>query len=196
MRSASGRGFLLVPFAAIVVHQLRYSLAYGGRANAELAAQGHSYLHSLVPWAIFALAVGGGLFLRRLAEAARTGDPGRSSRLPDLVVWLASWIGLLAIYAVQEALEATLAVGHPGGVGGVFGHGGWWAVPVSAVVAAIVTLLLRAGRALLRVAADAHRAPVHVAEAVSLPSGVAPAVIRPLALNAAGRAPPARLPVR
>src|SRR5258707_4193501 len=68
-------GLLLMPAAALVVHQARYTLAYGARANAELAAQGHSYLHSLVPWTILALGTGASLFLRRVARAAR---PGRS----------------------------------------------------------------------------------------------------------------------
>ena len=36
----------LVPAAALVVHQLRYVLAYGSGAGIELARQGHSYLHS------------------------------------------------------------------------------------------------------------------------------------------------------
>jgi hypothetical protein len=40
-----GRAALL-PFAALVVHQLRFALAVDGNAGAEVAGQGHSYLHS------------------------------------------------------------------------------------------------------------------------------------------------------
>ena len=40
--------FLLV--AALGVHELRYVLAYGGRASDELAHQGHGYLMTLTPW--------------------------------------------------------------------------------------------------------------------------------------------------
>ncbi len=36
----------------MAVHQLRYVLAFGGGAGLELQRQGHSYLHSLAPWAI------------------------------------------------------------------------------------------------------------------------------------------------
>jgi hypothetical protein len=190
-----GRGLLLLPAAAFAVHQLRYWLAYGPRANAELAAQGHSYLHSLVPWAIFALAAGGGLFLRRFVAAARTGRVDGIDRGSAFGLWLVSWFGLLAVYAVQETLEAFLATGHPGGAGGVFGHGGWWAVPVAAVVAGFVTALLLLGRALLRRASGVARIRVRPSGDVIVPAGVAPALVRPLARAAAGRAPPRRLSV-
>lgn len=36
----------LMPAAALVVHQSRYWPAFGGRAELELARQGHSYLYS------------------------------------------------------------------------------------------------------------------------------------------------------
>ena len=75
-RLPAGSGLLLIPAASLVVHQLRYTLAYGSRANAELAAQGHSYLSSLTPWFVFALGIGLALFLRRAAHALRTGDAG------------------------------------------------------------------------------------------------------------------------
>jgi len=39
---------VLMPAAAFAVHQLRYYLAYGSAAGAELQRTGHSYLHSVV----------------------------------------------------------------------------------------------------------------------------------------------------
>ncbi|HZT92616.1 MAG TPA: hypothetical protein VFA05_11310 [Gaiellaceae bacterium] len=45
-RIPGGAALLLVPAAALLVHQLRYTLAYGAAADAQLTAQGHSYLHS------------------------------------------------------------------------------------------------------------------------------------------------------
>jgi hypothetical protein len=189
------RGVLLLPAAAIVVHQLRYLLAYGSHAGAELAAQGHSYLSSLVPWAVFALAAGGGLFLRRLAAAARTGRASGGVRGSALAVWLGCWLSLLAIYATQEALEGMLATGHPGGLAGVCGHGGFWAVPVAAVVAALVAALLLLGRALVRSAAARKPRPRRPLAAAS-PTAVFSPLPRPLALAAAGRAPPLPLPSR
>ena len=116
-------GLLLMPAAVLAVHQARYTLAYGARANAELAAQGHSYLHSVVPWTILALGVGASLFVRRLARAARTGHSGAFTRLSATALWAVTTIGLIAIYAVQETLEAISASGHPAGISGVFGHG-------------------------------------------------------------------------
>jgi hypothetical protein len=195
-RLPSGSGLLLIPAASLVVHQLRYSLAYGSHANAELTAQGHSYLYSLTPWFVFALGIGLALFLRRAARALSTGDAGVFTRLSLLTVWLLAWTGMLAIYATQELLEELLASGHPGGFAGVFGHGGFWAVPVAAAVAGVVTLCLRVGRAVLRVAAEPHvlvwpRSPLAAVPAGS--SIVAPA---PLARAYAGRAPPRLLPSR
>lgn len=180
-----------MPAAALVVHQARFTLTYGSRANAELAAQGHSYLHSLVPWTILALGVSASTFLRRAAHAARTGDSGRLTRLSTAALWSITVVGLVAIYAVQETLEGLTFSGHPTGVSGVLGHGGWWAIPAAAVVALGVVAVLRAGRAVLRFAAG--RAPIagrtRVARA-RRPLSIALVAPAPLALAAAGRAPP------
>jgi hypothetical protein len=177
------------------VHQLRYWLAYGREANAQLLAQGHSYLHSLVPWTILALGVGAGLFLRRLAATVRS---GRHSTRPWRAgaVWGATWFGLVVIYAAQETLEGLLATGHPGGATGVFGHGGWWAIPAAAFVAALVTALLLVARTLLRVAASPPHTRVAAAGGARAGRGADLALVRPLARAAAGRAPPHALPSR
>jgi len=188
---ARPNGLLLIPAAALVVHQARYTLAYGVRANSELAAQGHSYLHSLVPWTILALGVGASLFLRRLARAARTGQSGTFTRLSAVALWSVTSLGLIAIYAVQETLEALSVSGHPGGASGVFGHGGWYAVPAAAVVAVGVVAVLRVGRAVLRFASRfASPAPRLPAPNLRVPFSVALVAPTPLALAAAGRAPP------
>jgi hypothetical protein len=190
-RVPSGTGLLLVPAAAFVVHQLRYTLTYGGRANAELSTQGHSYLRSLVPWLILALGIGLSAFVRRAAHALRTGETGTFGRQSAVVLWGATAAGLVAIYSLQEFLEELLSSGHPTGVAGIFGHGGWWAIPASALVAAFVVAVLRLGRSIIRAAAalapgrrklftiDLHR-----------PSDLALVRLRPLARSAAGRAPP------
>jgi hypothetical protein len=184
-------GLLLIPAAALVVHQARYTLAYGMHANAELAAQGHSYLHSLVPWTILALGVGASLFVRRLARTARTGHSGAFTRVSAAVLWAVTTFGLIAIYAVQETLEALSTSGHPAGVSGVLGHGGWYAGPAAAVVALGVVAVLRVGRAVLRFAT--RFAPQSARLRTSRgrpPFSVALVAAAPLALAAAGRAPP------
>ncbi len=193
-RLPAGSGLLLIPAASLVVHQLRYTLAYGSRANAELAAQGHSYLGSLAPWFVLALGIGLALFLRRTLRALSTGHAGRFTRLSPAIVWLLAWVGLLAIYAMQELLEGVLAVGHPGGVGGVFGHGGLWAVPVAVVVGGVVAFCLRVARAVLRLAGAIRRSQrVPPARRSRSPASVL-VVPAPLARAYAGRAPPSPLP--
>lgn len=180
-----------MPAAALVVHQARYTLAYGSRANAELAAQGHSYLHSVIPWTILALGIGASRFLRRAAGAARTGESGTFTRLSAAALWSITTAGLLAIYLVQEALETISASGHPTGFSGLVGHGGFWAVPAAAVVALGVVALLRLGRAVLRLASRLAPRAQRVRETrVRLPFSVALVAPAPLALAAAGRAPP------
>ena len=59
----------LVPAGALAVHQLRFVLAFGGDAGVELARQGHSYLHSLVPWIVLLIGVAAGAFLWALGRA-------------------------------------------------------------------------------------------------------------------------------
>ena len=184
-------GLLLMPAAALVVHQARYSLAYGARANTELAAQGHSYLHSVIPWSILALGIGASVFVRRAARAARTGNAGGFTRLSAAALWALTTAALVAVYAVQETLESFSVSGHPGGTAGVVGHGGWWPVPVAAVVALGVVSILRLGRAVLRLAARlAHDAPRARVARVRVPCSVALVAPAPLALARAGRAPP------
>lgn len=185
---------LLVPAAALAVHQIRYSLAYGSKANAQLAAQGHSYLHSLAPWTVLALGIGATLFLRRVAQALGAIDQGRSRRRSFAALWSLSGAGLLAVYCVQETLESFLSSGHPGGIAGVFGHGGLWAVPASVAVGLVVALVLRGGRVVLDAAARlTPELPRLRPLPLVVPAGVQPAVVRPLARAAAGRAPPRAL---
>jgi hypothetical protein len=125
---------LLMPAGAFAVHQLRYLLAYGGQAGLELARQGHSYLHSVVPWIVLLLGIAAGLFVRALgrAFAGHTSLPRYTFSLA--VLWVSSSVALLTIYASQEFLEGLFATGHPAGLSGVFAYGGWWSVPAAVCV--------------------------------------------------------------
>jgi hypothetical protein len=171
------------------VHHIRYWLAYGPQAGTQLADQGHAYMASFVPWIAVITAAGAGLFATRLAHARRGG--GLDDRAYAFrAVWLSTSALLVAIYALQEALEELFASGHPAGLTGIFGHGGWWAIPVAVAVAFVVALLLRAGAALVRRAAQ--RAP-QCRPAATVPRLSAAVLVprrRPLAAAAAGRAPP------
>ena len=193
MRSAlAGRGFLLLPVAALGVHELRYRLAYGSQADSALAAQGHGYLDSLAPWLVLLLGLALGTFLVR-AAGALGGRGDATPRRSFAALWLLATASLVAIYAAQELLEGVFAAGHPSGLAGLVGHGGWWALAASVAVGAGVAAVLRLASAvvasavrLVRSAAAtdrACRASCGRARSCSPPRGV-------LASAAAGRAPP------
>ena len=189
--SLRSRGLCLLPAGAFVVHQLRYRIAYGPHASAQLAAQGHSYLDSFAPWLVLILCLGAGTFIARVAQALAAGR-ARTRRRPFRSVWAASTLSLIGIYAVQEFLEGLVAVGHPAGASGIVGHGGWWAGIIAVVVGAAIALLLRVAHAVVdaasRVAAPRQRIlfPVSARRLASARVGR----VRPLASARAGRAPP------
>lgn len=167
LRGADRRGVIaslargaLVPAGALAVHQLRYWLAFGSNAAVELRAQGHSYLHSLVPWIVLLIAISAGLFLRALGRALG----GRCSLPRYTVSFAALWLGcaacLVAIYVCQEFLEGLFATGHPGGLVGIFGYGGWWSVPAALAVGLVLAAVFHGARWVLREVAQRHRRPV------------------------------------
>ena len=110
----------LLPAAAFAVHQLRYYLAYGGKAGIVLARTGHSYLHSLVPWIVLVVALVVGGFLRSLgrALAGHTSLPRYSVSLAGM--WLVCSLSLVAIFVCQEFLGGPVRGRPPGGAGGDF----------------------------------------------------------------------------
>jgi hypothetical protein len=129
----------LVPPAAFAVHQLRFLLAFGNGAGAELEKTGHSYLHSLVPWIVALLGLAAGLFLRAFGRAL--GGRHRLARTwtaSFLTLWVACTFALVVIYTVQELIEGAVLAGHLPGLVGVFGFGGWWSVPASAAVGLVL----------------------------------------------------------
>jgi hypothetical protein len=187
----AGRGFMLFPAAAFAVHQLRYELVYGDRTGQALTAQGHGYLNSLAPWAVLLVALGLGSFLARVARVAG-GRPDAAPRRDFAGLWLLAWACLLSTYALQEWLEGTFVAGHPSGLAGVFGHGGWWAVVLSALAALVVAALLRAASAVVDVVSRlvAGRPALLGALFAIRPSRAVLPRRAPLAGKAAGRAPP------
>jgi hypothetical protein len=189
------RGMALLPLAALAVHQLRYGLAFGAQAPERLAAEGHSYLGSVEALAVVLCAVALGSFLTRLA-GAWCGD--RSDAAPRhglLKLWVAAALVLVAIYTGQELLEGMLSAGHPPGVEGVLGHGGWLMAPLSLAIGGLLALLLRGAQAVLAYVRRVRAArPVSV---VATAPRLRPALVARrrrtvLAGSAAGRAPPRR----
>jgi hypothetical protein len=187
------RGAAIMPGAALAVHQLRYRLAFGSRSGHELAVQGHAYLSSLTPWIVLVAALALGASLGRLAQRVQRGDGAARPRHATLRIWLVCALVLVAIYAGQELLEGLFATGHPVGLTGIFGDGGWWALPAAALIGAVLALAMRSADA-LAVALARPRAPrLSRRNAVASSWATEPArwMLRPLARAAAGRAPPA-----
>jgi hypothetical protein len=189
------RGALLLPLGVLAVHQLRFQLAFGSAAAARLAREGHGYLALLEPFALLAVVIAAGALIGRLARAWQTGgEPTRSSLLRS---WALCAVALLAAYCAQELLEGIFAAGHPGGLAGVFGAGGWLAVPLAALVGAALAVALRIADTLVRSAAQAGHAlrltTPHGSMHRPPPTLGSDWRLDPASGVAAGRAPPARL---
>ena len=136
----------MMPAAAFAVHELRYVLAFGTHAGAALQRQGHAYLHSLVPWLIALLALCLGVFVRRVGQAFRGHTSLPRYSLSFSALWLLCAGCLIAIFAAQEFLEGLLATGHPAGLAGIFGYGGWWSIPAAVAVGLVLAALLHGAR--------------------------------------------------
>lgn len=157
-------GAALLPPAAFAVHQLRFLLAFGGGAGGELARTGHSYLHSLVPWLVVLVALVAGGFLRELGRAFAGQTSAVRFSVSFVGLWLACAAALVLIYCVQEFLEGLLIVAHPTGLAGIFGYGGWWAIPVAVCIGLVLAALFHGARWALDGAA-ARRAVIVVRRA-------------------------------
>ena len=160
VRRMSGLGRLaLFPVAALAVHELRYLLAYGTAAGAVLQRTGHSYLHSLAPWLVALLAIAAGAFLRAFGRALSGQRTLGRYTISFGALWLACAVALVAIFAAQELLEGMLMTGHPAGLAGIFGYGGWWAVPAAACIGLVLAALLHGARWALEAVARRMSAP-------------------------------------
>ena len=140
----------LLPPAAFAVHQLRYWLAFGTRAGLELQQQGHSYLHSLVPWIMLLVGLAVGVFLRAFGRALGGQCSITRYSLSFAALWLLCSAALVAIYVCQELAEGMFAVGHPAGLIGVFGYGGWWALPAAACLGLVLAAAFHGARWMLQ----------------------------------------------
>jgi hypothetical protein len=159
------RGALLMPACALAVHQLRYALVFGGHTAPRLAQQGHGYLSAVEPFALLAGAIAAGAFVGRLARAWHSGDQDASARGLDgkraaARTWLTCALALLAVYCAQELIEGALAPGHPAGLAGVFGSGGWIAIPLALAIGGALTTALKVADTLVRFTAAGPTSPV------------------------------------
>ena len=183
-----------MPAGAFAVHQLRYWLAYGNRAGVELAAQGHSYLHSVVPWIVLLIALAVGTFLLALGRALGGGGSLPRYTLSFAALWLSCAACLVAVYTTQEFLEGLFATGHPAGLAGIFGYGGWWSIPAALAVALVLAAAFHSARRVLHVVAERHARRVVVPERPPAVARTALDVLlpalAPLADGWSGRGPP------
>jgi hypothetical protein len=191
---ARWRGAALLPVAVLMVHQLRYVLAFGSHYERELSSRGDSYTAWLTPVCGVLLALVLGAVVGRVAEACRTGLAGRSPRLTWRALWCALTLTLVVCFCVQEWLEILLEPSHAGTLTGIFASGGWTALPAAAAVAAVLVTLVRGARVALAAIARWSRAPRDGRGggiAPRRPRGLQVLVLTtPLARCCAGRAPP------
>ncbi len=195
--SLRARAAALLPLAALGVHDLRYRLAYGGDAGHELARQGHAYLGIAKPLVGVLCARAAAEMVARLARAWRIGEAAEQNWSRSRL-WALATAALVAVFFGQELLEGAIFSGHPAGLAGVLGAGGWLALPLSVAAAGLLTLLLAGARAVAHVLAARRRrmtARGALAGTRKLPVAVAARRPAPLASAAAGRAPPQALPL-
>jgi hypothetical protein len=184
----------LLPPAAFAVHQLRYVLAFGAGAGAELQRTGHSYLHSLVPWVILLIALVVGGFLRMLGRAFAGQTSASRFTISFAGLWLVCSACLVGIYVSQEFLEGLFVAGHPAGLVGIFGYGGWWSIPVAVCVGLVLAAVFHGARWVLDEVAfrRCRRDPParRLLVAASRPRDAVLPPLAPLAGGWSGRGPP------
>jgi len=188
------RWISLLAAGSVLVHELRYVAGYGGNASEALAEQGHSYMPWLEALAFVLLLAAAWKFAGTLVRASRGIASGH--RAPSFGrAWVASTLALGGTYTAQEGFEGSFAPGHPAGLVGVFGHGGWTALLFAVLVGAVIGAVTRlAHRVIERVAASAVSfAPAAPPPSRPITSLLAGRRLDVLACNLAGRAPPQQL---
>lgn len=189
-----------MPLGALAVHQLRFYVVFGSRTPAVLAREGHGYFSIAEPAVVLLAALGLGWFVGCLAvarSASRAPAPNRPAARGGIVrTWLICALVLFAIYCAQELAEGIFSPGHPAGIAGVLGQGGWTAAPISLLVAAALAAALRIAHRLLE-AVPQRPAPLHRQAASSGDPRPKPCCVDwrldPRSGVTAGRAPPPAL---
>ena len=190
--SARARILALLPLAVLGVHDLRFLLAFGHDADHELASEGHAYLGVLSPLCVLLAAGVAAELIVRLTRA-RPGRAESSDRHGPVGLAVAIAAALIAIYVGQELFEGCLSTGHPGGLEGIFGNGGWWAIPLAGLFAAIIATFVHGAAQAIALAAR-HRLldPLRrrAARVFIRPAEIQLPRLSPFARAAPGRAPP------
>jgi len=170
----------------LVVHQLRYVMFPAGESA-------HGYLPLLGVLSLTVLAVAAGQLAAVLERARRTGRHDRVE-VRFLPAWAMVAVGVLALFWVQETIEALLLGAALDAPLAPLAGGGWVAVPLALALGAVLALALTGARAAVRAAARRALARVEAGrDRRRLPAPALLMSFSPLAVNLAGRAPPSRV---
>jgi hypothetical protein len=142
-----------MPLCALAVHQARYYLAFGAHAPAQLARDGHAYLGTIEPFVLLAAALALGGFVGKLARAWQSAHRTTPRHRNSTRLWATCALVLLALYCGQELCEGMFAAGHPAGLAGIVGHGGWVAIPLAVLVGGALAATLQFAHTLIELAA-------------------------------------------
>lgn len=182
----------------LALHELRYLLAFGDQTTSVLERTGHGYLAAVVPVCGVVLAAGLSWCLLQAAVGPTQAAGHRS--MSRRRFWVLASAALLVIFVGQELVEGWTSTGHPDGLSGVFGAGGWTVIPLALALGGLVTLFAdiaeRAERTICRLRGSRHpRAVVWDRDErpCVLIERAAPSATEPLARHLAGRGPPAVL---
>ena len=109
-----------------------------------------------MPWIVLLIALAVGSFLLALGRALGGGSSLPRYTLSFAALWLLCAACLVAVYTTQEFLEGLFATGHPGGLAGIFGYGGWWSIPAALAVALVLAAVFHSARRVLHAVAERH----------------------------------------
>jgi hypothetical protein len=143
----------LLAAGALGLHELRYRLAFGSTADEILERTGHGAVTGV------GAVVGIMLLLALTRLLLGVASDGRGTGLRLRRLWPLASAGLLAIFAAQELVEGLLSGGHPSGLHGLVGHGGWIAVPLAVVLGGVVAGAAIVARHVASVVPPALRVP-------------------------------------
>jgi hypothetical protein len=184
----------LIAAAALAVHELRYLAGPGDGAAIAAAEQGHGYLSWAAAGVVALVLAAAAVFLHALVGALRRLSGERRSA-PFACSWLANAGALALIYSVQELAEDALAQGGLASPGALLAGGGWTAYLFALALGAVVALALRGADEAIALAARPRRSRLELPRPARVLPRPPAAVRSPgtgvIALNLAGRAPPA-----
>lgn len=191
--SRVARTAALLALGGLAVHQLRYLVAFGSASGEALHREGHDYLSQAAP---ILLALAAAAMVARLLVGAVAARRMSAAPRPHLIRGLSYAIALGCLFSVQELAEGALAAGHPAGLAGLLGGGGWIALPLALAFglgAGLVEHLLERAEGAIAVALAAARRPDPAPEPrpPSVDPRCTPLAAMALAFGFARRPPPA-----